>query len=142
MSLTPQRWRRRTVTLLALLTPLAACARRVAPAAADGPARLDSAGVDQGEVPIVVENHNSDDVVVAVRSASSQPRRLGTVVGNGQGAFTLTGRFAAASQRLVLIAHPVGARGSYQSEAFTVQRGQTVSWTLASGFTGSTVSVY
>lgn len=123
------------------LALLPACARRVPSGSSPTPAESDSTAA-VSDVQIVVENHNSDDVVVTVRSAGGQVRRLGTVVGNGRGAFTFSERFAAASRRLVLIAHPMGARNSYQSEPFTVQPGQGVSWALANGFTGSSVSVY
>ena len=109
---------------------------------ADTPQAGDSAAFEQFSVPILVENHNSDDVVVTIQNSGGQIQRLGTVVGNGQGTFAFSARFAAASRRLVLIAHPVGARGNYHSETFTVQNGQSVAWQLQNGFTGSSVAVY
>lgn len=128
--------------LVALGALLPACAPRLHRERVDPQPAADSTAVEQLDIPIVVENHNSDDVVVTVRNEGGQNKRLGTVAGNGRGAFTFSERFAAASRRLVLIAHPVGARGSYQSETFTVQRGQSVAWQIQNGFTGSSVAVY
>ncbi len=136
---------RATALAMALATAALACARPVripaagdsaaAPAESRTPARAP-------DVDVVVENHNSSDVTVTLQGAGGRRVRLGNVSGSTTRTLRFAAELAAASQPLVLLAHPIGARETFTSERFTVQPGQQVVLTLGSRIGQSSVSVH
>ena len=131
----------------AALVALAAfgCARPVRIPSADDStgARTDTrAPVRAADVDVVVENHNSSDVTVTLQGAGGRRVRLGNVSGSTTRTLRFAAELAAASQTLVLLAHPIGARETFTSERFTVQPGQQVVLTLASRIGQSSVAVH
>ena len=91
---------------------------------------------------VVVENHNSADVVVTMVVQGAQGRRLGTVGGNRTGTFNVPVAVLGGTRSMMLVAHAVGGRGSYASEAVTVSGGRRAVWSLENGFTRSVLAVY
>jgi type IV pilus biogenesis protein CpaD/CtpE len=117
--------------LAALAVAAAGCARPVRVAGDADPAAT-TPPAPAPDVNVVVENHNSSDVVVTLQSASGRRIRLGSVSSATTRTLRFSAELAAGSQSLVLVAHPIGARESYVSERFTLQRGQDVVLTVAS----------
>lgn len=137
----------RTVPLLLLALAALACARPVRiPATDDSAAAAERAAsrtpVRAPDVDVVVENHNSSDVTVTLQGAGGRRVRLGNVSGSTTRTLRFAGEMAAASQSLVLLAHPIGARETYTSDRFTVQPGQQVVLTLGSRIGQSSVAVH
>ena len=112
-----------------------AAARAEAPAETRTPARVP-------DVDVVVENHNSSDVTVTLQGAGGRRVRLGNVSGSTTRTLRFAAELAAASQPLVLLAHPIGGRETYTSDRFTVQPGQQVVLTLGSRIAQSSVAVH
>lgn len=94
------------------------------------------------DVDVVVENHNSSDVTVTLQGAGGRRVRLGNVSGSTTRTLRFAAELAAASQPLVLLAHPIGGRESYTSDRFTVQSGQQVVLTLGARILQSSVAVH
>lgn len=130
-----------------LMVTALACARPVRIPAADdtagaGDAAEARAPARAADVDVVVENHHSSDVTVTLQGAGGRRMRLGTVSGSTTRTLRFPGAMAAASQSLVLLAHPIGARETYTSDRFTAQPGQRVVLTVASRLALSSVSVH
>jgi hypothetical protein len=91
-------------------------------------------------IPIHVRNDNFLDVNVAVISGGVS-RRLGLVTGNSAGDFTVPWSVGNGSG-IVLMATPIGSRGSVTLPAVNVGVGQVVDLRIASVIRQSVVSVH
>lgn len=91
---------------------------------------------------VSVENHNWSDVVVSLIRGDGQPLRLGTVTAAQSAVLRFPGRYVAGSVQLQLLAKPVGGFSTLRSQRFTVQPGQSVTWTLENSLERSSLAVY
>jgi len=123
----------RTRVALLFLLATAACARH----AQTGP---DIADARPEPIPVHVKNENFLDMNIAV-VVSGVSRRLGNVVGNGAGDFTIDGQLAA-GQTIYLTATPIGGRGQATSGGLSVAPGQAVSFTIGSTLRQSVATVH
>ena len=122
---------RARVALLFLLAT-AACARH----AQTGP------DVDQRPEPIAVhvKNENFLDMNIFV-VVSGVSRRLGNVVGNSSGDFTIDGNLAF-GQTIYLTAVPIGGRGQATSGGLSISPGQMIEFVVASTLRQSVATVH
>lgn len=85
-----------------------------------------------------------DSIVLVVRSAirgsariyvrnDGHRTRLGRVIGGQTAAFRVPPEVIAGARRLRIVADPVGSRGPYTSELFSVMPGDSVEWSLYPG---------
>jgi hypothetical protein len=93
-----------------------------------------------GPVLVHVDNHNWSDVVVHVGHAGVR-NRLGTARAATRTDFSFPAQWASGAVRLVLIAEPIGSNERFTSEAFYLQPGQQVDWTLESGLSRSSLAI-
>lgn len=94
-----------------------------------------------GEVLLVVENHHWNDVVVSVLH-DGVVDRVGLVTAVKTSTFVLPSRRLGPAGIIRLRAHAVGAPDSHTSDAFPVQPGQEIQWTLESDLSHSSVAVH
>ena len=94
-----------------------------------------------GDVVLQVENHHWNDVVVYLLHDGVEDR-LGLATAVKTSTFTIPSRRLGAGGVIQLRGHPVGAPDSHTSEAFTVQSGQQIQWTLESDLSHSSVAVF
>jgi hypothetical protein len=125
--------------VVALAVASLGCART--PRVAGEDAAPTQATAPAPDVSVVVENHNSSDVVVTLQNAGGRRIRLGSVSSATTRTLRFSAELAAASQSLTLLAHPIGARETYVSPPFTVQTGQDIVLTVASRIGQSSVAV-
>jgi len=137
MSLASSATRRRLAwwprAVLAALTVVgAACSRNPQP-------DLDDA-ISRDPIVVHVKNENFLDMNVFV-VASGASRRLGTVTGNGSGEFNVPWSFGSTSG-IVLVAQPIGSRGSASSPSLNVSPGQVVEFKVGSTLRQTTATVH
>ncbi|MGZ8412058.1 MAG: hypothetical protein ACXW05_04945 [Gemmatirosa sp.] len=126
----------------ALAVAALGCARPVRVAGAgDSSAAPATQAAPVPDVSVVVENHNSSDVVVTLQSAGGRRIRLGSVSSATTRTLRFSAELAAGSQSLMLLARALGARETYTSERFTLQQGQDIVLTVASRIAQSSVAV-
>ena len=94
-----------------------------------------------GEVVLVVENHHWNDVVVSVLH-DGVADRVGLVTAVKTSTFVLLSRRLGTAGIIRLRAHAVGAPDSQTTDAFPVQPGQEIQWTLESDLSHSSVAVH
>ena len=95
----------------------------------------------RGDVVLVVENHHWNDIVVYLLH-DGVADRLGLATAVKTSTFSIPSRRLGTAGVIQLRAHPVGAPDSHTSEAFTVQPGQQIQWTLESDLARSSVAVF
>lgn len=91
---------------------------------------------------VSIENHNWSDIVIMLSRGGGQPFRLGTVTAGHNVVLSFPGEYIAASAPLQLLAKPIGGFSTLRSERFSIQPGQSVTWTLESSLQRSTLAVY
>jgi hypothetical protein len=91
-------------------------------------------------IPVHVRNENFLDMNVFV-IVSGVSRRLGTVVGNSAGDFSIDWGISI-GQTISLRAVPIGGRGSASTGSLSVGFGQMIDFVVAPVLTQSTVSVH
>jgi hypothetical protein len=91
-------------------------------------------------IPVHVKNENFLDMNIAV-VVSGVSRRLGNVVGNGSGDFTIDGNLAL-GQTLYLTATPIGGRGQATSGGLSIAPGQMIEFIVASTLRQSVATVH
>jgi hypothetical protein len=122
----------RTRVALLFLLATAACVRH----AQTGP----EVDTRPEPIPVHVKNENFLDMNIAV-VVSGVSRRLGNVVGNGSGDFTIDGTLAL-GQTLYLTATPIGGRGQATSGGLSVAPGQMIDFTVGSTLRQSVATVH
>jgi hypothetical protein len=120
------------VALLFLLAA-AACSRHAQTGPETEDLRLDPIAVH-------VKNENFADMNIAV-VVSGVSRRLGNVVGNSSGDFTIDGQLAV-GQTIYLTATPIGGRGLASSGGLSVAPGQMIDFTVGSTLRQSLATVH
>lgn len=131
---TERRWARWSRVVLAALAVAGAvaCSRNPQPEIEDG--------ISRDPIVVHVKNENFLDMnMYAVSSGAT--RRLGTVTGNGSGEFSVPWSFASASG-IVIVAQPIGSRGSASSPSLNVGPGQVVEFKVGSTLRLSTATVH
>jgi len=123
-------WSRAVLAALAVLS--AACSRNPEPDIDDG--------ISRDPIVIHVKNENFLDMNVFV-VASGASRRLGTVTGNGSGEFNVPWSFGSASG-IVVVAQPIGSRGSASSPSLNVSPGQVIEFKVGSTLRQTTATVH
>jgi hypothetical protein len=106
--------------------------------------RADSAGAQPGvldKIVLVVENHHWNDVIVYLLHDGVSDR-LGLATAVKTSTFVIPSRRLGLGGVVQLRGHPVGAPDSHTTDAFTVQPGQQIQWTLESDLSRSSVAVY
>jgi hypothetical protein len=103
---------------------------------AGGPAPASSS-----EVVLVVENHHWNDVVVSVLH-DGVVDRVGLATAVKTSTFVLPTRRLGTAGIIRLQGHAVGAPDSQTTEAFPVQPGQEIQWTLESDLSHSSIAVH
>jgi hypothetical protein len=89
----------------------------------------------------VVENHHWNDVVVSVLH-DGVVDRVGLAIAVKTTTFVLSSRRLGTSGIIQLRGHAVGAPDSHTTDAFPVQPGQEIQWTLESDLSHSSVAVH
>ncbi len=131
----PRRTERWTAPILLLLSLLGAsgCARHQPES---------RAGSDPGaDIALVVENHHWSDVVVYLLHDGVLDR-IGLATAVKTSTFVIPSRRLGAAGLVRLRGHPVGAPDDHTTEAFVVQPGQEIEWTLESDLAHSSVAVH
>jgi hypothetical protein len=105
------------------------------------PGKASAPAPQSGEVTLVVENHHWNDVVVSVLH-DGVVDRVGLVTAVMTSTFVLPSRRVGPAGIIRLRAHAVGAPDSHTSDAFPVQPGQEIQWTLESDLSHSSVAVH
>jgi hypothetical protein len=93
------------------------------------------------EIALVVENHHWNDVVVSVLH-DGVVDRVGLAIAVKTTTFVLSSRRLGTSGIIQLRGHAVGAPDSHTTDAFPVQPGQEIQWTLESDLSHSSVAVH
>jgi hypothetical protein len=119
--------------LVALILCPSACARHGAESGAVAESRA--------EVALVVENHHWNDVVVSVLH-DGVVERIGLAIAVKTTTFIIPSRRLGAAGLIRLRGHPVGAPDDHTTDAFIVQPGQEIQWTLESDLARSSVAVH
>ena len=112
----------------------AACARHSANSG-------DVAYRSRSEISLVVENHHWNDVVVSVVH-DGVAERVGLATATKTSTFFFPSRRLGTSGLIQLRGHAVGAPDDHTTDAFLVQPGQEVQWTLESDLAHSSVAVH
>src|SRR3954470_11489857 len=120
-------------TCLFLLLASSACAGRRA--------RSDTAAPSAAEIVLVIDNHHWNDVIVSVLH-DGVADRIGMATAVKISTFILSSRRLGTSGILRLRAHAVGAPDDHTTDAFPVQPGQEIEWTLESDLARSSVAVH
>jgi hypothetical protein len=123
--------------LASLLLGLILCAFGCARHGAESGAVAES----RAEVALVVENHHWNDVVVSVLHDGGV-ERIGLATAVKTTTFIIPSRRLGAAGLIRLRGHSVGAPDDHTTDAFTVQPGQEVQWTLESDLARSSVAVH
>jgi len=119
--------------LVALILCPSACARHGAESGAVAESRA--------EIALVVENHHWNDVVISVLH-DGVVERIGLATAVKTTTFVIpSGRLGAAGL-IRLRGHAVGAPDDQTTDAFLVQPGQEIQWTLESDLARSSVAVH
>jgi len=121
-------------TCLILLLASGACARHSAESG-------DVAYRSRSEISLVVENHHWNDVVVSVVH-DGVSERVGLATATKTSTFFFPSRRLGSSGLIQLRGHAVGAPDDHTTEAFLIQPGQEVQWTLESDLAHSSVAVH
>jgi hypothetical protein len=119
--------------LVALILCASGCARHGAESGAVSESRA--------EIALVVENHHWNDVVVSVLH-DGIVERIGLATAVKTTTFVIPSRRLGAAGLIRLRGHPVGAPDSHTTDAFLVQPGQEIQWTLESDLARSSVAVH
>jgi hypothetical protein len=93
------------------------------------------------EISLVVENHHWNDVVVSVLH-DGVVERIGLATAVKTTTFVIPSRRLGAAGLIRLRGHPVGAPDDHTTDAFLVQPGQEIQWTLESDLARSSVAVH
>jgi hypothetical protein len=93
-----------------------------------------------GEVAIVVQNHNWNEVNVYILHDGVRDR-LGTVTAASTQSFVVPLRRFGPSAVFRLVAMQIGSNDTYQTETLLVQAGQQITYTLESDLRRSSVMV-
>ena len=93
------------------------------------------------EIVLVVENHHWNDVVVSVLH-DGVVDRVGLATAVKTSTFILPSRRLGTSGVIRLRGHAVGAPDDHTTDAFPVQPGQQIQWTLESDLERSSVAVH
>jgi hypothetical protein len=97
--------------------------------------------VAHGQVVLVVENHHWNDVIIYLLH-DGVADRLGLATAVKTSTFVIPYRRLGTAGVIQLRGHAVGAPDSHTTEAFTVQPGQDIQWTLESDLSRSSVAVH
>ena len=95
----------------------------------------------KGEIALVVENHHWNDVVVSVVH-DGVAERVGLAIATKTSTFFFPSRRLGTSGLIRLRGHAVGAPDDHTTEAFLIQPGQEIQWTLESDLARSSVAVH
>jgi len=93
------------------------------------------------EIVLVVDNHHWNDVVISVLH-DGVADRIGMATAVKISTFILPSRRLGTSGSIRLRAHAVGAPDDHTTDAFPVQPGQEIEWTLESDLARSSVAVH
>jgi hypothetical protein len=93
------------------------------------------------DILLVVENHHWNDVVVYVVH-DGVAERIGLATAVKTTTFIIPSRRLGAAGLIRLRGHPVGAPDDHTTDAFLVQPGQEIQWTLESDLARSSVAVH
>jgi hypothetical protein len=127
-----ERWTQPILLVLALLGS-SGCARHTAESGATPESRADIA--------LVVENHHWSDVVVYLLH-DGVTDRIGLATAVKTSTFVIPSRRLGTAGLVQLRGHAVGAPDDHTTEAFIVQPGQEIEWTLESDLARSSVAVH
>jgi hypothetical protein len=94
-----------------------------------------------GEIMLVIDNHHWNDVIVSVLH-DGVVDRIGLATAVKTSTFILSSRRLGPSGILRLRGHAVGAPDDHTTDAFPVQPGQRIEWTLESDLANSSVAVH
>ena len=119
--------------LLALILCASGCARHGAESGTVSESR--------DEIALVVENHHWNDVVVSVMH-DGVVERIGLATAVKTTTFVIPSRRLGAAGLIRLRGHAVGAPDDHTTDAFLVQPGQQIQWTLESDLARSSVAVH
>jgi hypothetical protein len=111
----------------------AGCARHPAASGADPQ--------NPAEIVLVIENHHWNDVIVSVLH-DGVVDRIGLATAVKTSSFVIPSRRLGPTGIIRLRGHAVGAPDDHTSDAFPVQPGQEVEWTLESDLAHSSVAVH
>ena len=123
--------------LVLLLCSIGCAGGRADPAKVPSPSSSEA----PTRISLVVENHHWSDVVVYLLH-DGVTDRLGLATAVKTSTFLFPSRRLGAAGTVQLRGHAVGAPDSYTTDAFTVQPGQEIQWTLESDLTRSSVAVH
>jgi hypothetical protein len=90
---------------------------------------------------LVIDNHHWNDVIVSVLH-DGVVDRIGLATAVKTSTFILSSRRLGPSGILRLRGHAVGAPDDHTTDAFPVQPGQRIEWTLESDLANSSVAVH
>lgn len=93
------------------------------------------------EIALVVENHHWSDVIVSVLH-DGVLERIGLATAVKTSTFIIPSRRLGTSGLIRLRGHAVGAPDDHTTDAFVVQPGQEIQWTLESDLARSSVAVH
>ncbi len=93
------------------------------------------------EVVLVVDNHHWNDVIISALHDGIVDR-IGMATAVKVSTFVLSSRRLGTSGIVRLRAHAVGAPDDHTSDAFPIQPGQEIQWTLESDLAHSSVAVH
>jgi hypothetical protein len=93
------------------------------------------------ETALVVDNHHWSDVIVYLLH-DEVVERIGVATAVQTSTFIIPSRRLGGSGLIRLRGHPVGAPDSHTTDAFVVQPGQEIEWTLESDLAHSSVAVH
>jgi hypothetical protein len=122
-----------TSILAALVLCASGCARHGAEAG--------GVSASRAEVALVVENHHWSDVIVSVLH-DGVVERIGLATAVKTSTFIIPSRRLGTSGLIRLRGHPVGAPDDHTTDAFLIQPGQEIEWTLESDLARSSVAVH
>jgi hypothetical protein len=93
------------------------------------------------EIALVIDNHHWNDVVISVLHDGIVDR-IGMATAVKTSTFILPSRRLGTSGIIRLRGHAVGASDDHTTDAFPVQPGQQIEWTLESDLARSSVAVH
>ena len=93
------------------------------------------------EVVLVIDNHHWNDVIISVLH-DGVVDRIGMATAVKPSTFIIPSRRLGTSGIIRLRAHAVGAPDDHTTDAFPVQPGQEIEWTLESDLARSSVAVH
>jgi len=128
----PERSTARILLVLALLGS-SSCARHATESGA--------ASESGADIALVVENHHWSDVIVYLLHDGVSDR-IGLATAVKTSIFIIPSRRLGTAALIRLRGHPVGAPDDHTTEAFVVQPGQEIEWTLESDLARSSVAVH